>query len=141
MKVLIWSYRIRSYSGLPFPAFRPNIAPYSVWMRENADQNNSEHEHFLRSDFVNVFIKISLLSLGSPSNFTSLDSSIVKVFIKSFYKYHELRPFWVCIHGIDFKQAFPLLTITFVHLVMSLQKVAITSIKTIYKPKMKILVK
>ena len=74
-------------------------------MRENADQNNSEHEHFLRSDFVNVFIKISLLSLGTPSNFTSLDSSIVKVFIKSFHEYHELRLFWVCIHSIDFKPA------------------------------------
>ena len=24
------------------------ISPYSVWMRENADQNNSEYEHFLR---------------------------------------------------------------------------------------------
>ena len=74
-------------------------------MRENADQNNSEHEHFLRSDFVNVFIKISLLSLGTPSNFTSLDSSIVKVFIIGFYEYHEFRLFWVCIHGIDFKPA------------------------------------
>ena len=25
------------------------ISPYSVRMRENADQNNSEHGHFLRS--------------------------------------------------------------------------------------------
>ena len=25
------------------------ISPYSVWMRENADQNNSEYGHFLRS--------------------------------------------------------------------------------------------
>ena len=26
------------------------ISPYSVRMRENADQNNSEYGHFLRSD-------------------------------------------------------------------------------------------
>ena len=25
------------------------ISPYSVRMRENADQNNSEYEHFLRT--------------------------------------------------------------------------------------------
>ena len=27
------------------------ISPYSVQMRENADQNNSEYGHFLRSEF------------------------------------------------------------------------------------------
>ena len=26
------------------------ISPYSVQMRKNADQNNSEYEHFLRSE-------------------------------------------------------------------------------------------
>ena len=26
------------------------ISLYSVWMRENADQNNAEYGHFLRSD-------------------------------------------------------------------------------------------
>ena len=35
------SVRIRSYSG-----------PYSVWMRKNTDQNNSEYGNFLRSDDV-----------------------------------------------------------------------------------------
>ena len=35
----IKSVRIRSYSG-----------PYSVRMRKNTDQNNSEYGHFLRSD-------------------------------------------------------------------------------------------
>ena len=25
------------------------ISPYSVWMRENTDQNNSKNGHFLRS--------------------------------------------------------------------------------------------
>ena len=40
-----------SYSGPNFPAFGLNtrISPYSVGMWENADQNNSEYEHFLRS--------------------------------------------------------------------------------------------
>ena len=40
------SVRIRSYSGL-----------YSVWIRENAGQNNSEYWHFLRSESWNVWWK------------------------------------------------------------------------------------
>ena len=36
------SVRNRSYSG-------PSISPYSIRMRENTDQNNSEYGHFLRS--------------------------------------------------------------------------------------------
>ena len=49
------SVRIRSYSGPYFPAFGLNtkeilrISPYSVRMRENGEQNNSEYGHFLRS--------------------------------------------------------------------------------------------
>ena len=53
------SVRIRSYSGSHFPALGLNeyrevhrIFPYSVWMQENADQNNSEYGHFFRSEFV-----------------------------------------------------------------------------------------
>ena len=38
MSHYVKSVRIRSYSGL-----------YSTQMRGNADQNNSEYEHFLRS--------------------------------------------------------------------------------------------
>ena len=30
------------------------ISTYLVWMQENADQNNSEYEHFLRSDLQRV---------------------------------------------------------------------------------------
>ena len=46
---------IRNYSGLHFPAFRLNterygVSPYSVRMRENANQNKYEYGHFLRSD-------------------------------------------------------------------------------------------
>ena len=33
-----------------FGAILVNTFPYSVQMRENADQNNSEYGHFLRSD-------------------------------------------------------------------------------------------
>ena len=39
-------YRIRSFSSPYFSAF----GPYSVWMRKNTDQKNSEYEHFSRSD-------------------------------------------------------------------------------------------
>ena len=47
------SVRIRSYSGPYFHAFGlriPHISPYSVRMRENTAQNNSEYGHFLRSN-------------------------------------------------------------------------------------------
>ena len=49
------SVRIRIYSGPHFLAFGMNmeryrISPYSVRMQENADQNNSEYRHFLRSE-------------------------------------------------------------------------------------------
>ena len=48
------SVRIWSYSGPHFVAFGLNtekysISPYSVRMRENTGQNNSEYGHFLRS--------------------------------------------------------------------------------------------
>ena len=40
---------IPSYSGPHFPAFGLNTeTPYSVQMRENADQNNFDYGHFLR---------------------------------------------------------------------------------------------
>ena len=47
------SVGIPSYSGLHFPAFGLNTERYevSVRMRENADQNNSEYEHFSRSEY------------------------------------------------------------------------------------------
>ena len=42
--------RIRSFSGPHFPAFGLNTEryglSYSVWMRENTDQKNSEYGHF-----------------------------------------------------------------------------------------------
>ena len=44
------SVRIRSFSGPYFPAFRLSISPYSVRMRENTDQKNSEYGLLLRSE-------------------------------------------------------------------------------------------
>ena len=49
------SVRIRSYSGPYFPHSDwiqrvRSVYPYSVRMRKNADQNNSEYGHFLSSD-------------------------------------------------------------------------------------------
>ena len=45
------SVHIPSFSGAYFPAFGLNlcISPYSVRMRENMDQENSEYGHFSRS--------------------------------------------------------------------------------------------
>ena len=42
------SVRIRQFSGPYFPAFGLNTE-YSVRMRENTEQKNSEYGHFLRS--------------------------------------------------------------------------------------------
>ena len=44
------SVGIRSFSGLYFAVFGLNT-PYSVQMRENTDQKNSEYGHFSRSVF------------------------------------------------------------------------------------------
>ena len=60
-KHCVKSIRIRSYSGPYFPEFglnteRYSISPYSVWMRENEYQNNSEYGHFSRSENVNKII-------------------------------------------------------------------------------------
>ena len=52
---------IRSYSGPYFPniwtEYRgiQSISPYSVGMWENADQDNSEYRHFLRSTILSFF--------------------------------------------------------------------------------------
>ena len=52
---------IWSYSGPHFPVFRLNmesISPYSIRIRENANQNNSEYGHFLR---IGIHVKILTL--------------------------------------------------------------------------------
>ena len=53
------SVHIRSFSGPHFSAFELNTEryyPYSIRMRENTDQKNSEYRHFLRSVYFNWFI-------------------------------------------------------------------------------------
>ena len=65
--------RIRTYSGPYFPAFGLNtqrysvsgISPYSVWMLEYTDQNNSEYGHFLHSL---CFTFSALLNFWSETN-------------------------------------------------------------------------
>ena len=46
--ILVRNFRIRTEYGEI-----PSISPYSVQMRENADQNNSEYGHFSRSVLLN----------------------------------------------------------------------------------------
>ena len=62
-----------SYSELFWSAFSRiqteyaeirSISPYSVQMRENADQNNSEYGHFSRCDSVNVVLNINPIFLS-----------------------------------------------------------------------------
>ena len=45
------SARIRSFSGPHFPTFGLNTGRYSVRMRENTDQKNSEYGHFPHSSW------------------------------------------------------------------------------------------
>ena len=49
------SVRIRSFSGPHFPAFGLNTERYSVHMRENTYQKNSEYGHFSRSYYFNQY--------------------------------------------------------------------------------------
>ena len=63
------SARIRGYSGSHFPTL--TISPYSVRIRENADQNNPEYGHFLRSDWciiLKVLNEFLLLTLTEQPN-------------------------------------------------------------------------
>ena len=79
---------MRNHSGTHFPAFGLNtdryeeslshirteygeirsISPYSVRMRENADQNNSKYRNFLFSDsnILHTYILLKLYQYGVP---------------------------------------------------------------------------
>ena len=39
-----------------------NVSPYSVWMRENTNQNNSEYGHFSRSEVFGTIINMEALT-------------------------------------------------------------------------------
>ena len=67
--VLIWSF-----SGPYFTAFRLNmescsVSPYSVRMRENTDQKNSEYGHYARS--VNHVLNNPIFHTITGKNFSS----------------------------------------------------------------------
>ena len=61
--VRIWSYCVSAFSRI-WTEYRKiqTISPYSVLMRENADQNNSEYGHISRSG-VKSLMKITLILL------------------------------------------------------------------------------
>ena len=40
---------VELYHWVEIVRIRTNSGPYSVWMREDTDQNNSEYGHFSRS--------------------------------------------------------------------------------------------
>ena len=81
---LFWSTfsRIRTEQGEIV-----RISPYLVQMRENADQNNSEYGHFIRSaSFFQLrqHVYIAQLSLGNIWNFRS---KYLKIYLKYSKKY------------------------------------------------------
>ena len=63
------------------------ISPYSVQIRENADQKNSEYGHFSRSVPVNLFSIESLMSIKVIRYFSRLDitrsTSVTPVYVKT----------------------------------------------------------
>ena len=71
------SVRIRSFSGRYFSAFglnaeRHSISQYSVRMRKNMDQKNSEYGHFSHSVKLSYWVyveEIRLVSNVDPENF------------------------------------------------------------------------
>ena len=52
---------IRSFTGPYFPIFGPNTEPYSVQIRENTDEKNSEEGHFLCSGIDAALATVHLL--------------------------------------------------------------------------------
>ena len=74
------SVHIRSYSGPHFLAFGLRISPYSVRMRENADQNNSEYGYSPSSEMQKMVRTICATQI-----FQMLDSWGIIIFYKSRY--------------------------------------------------------
>ena len=54
--------RIRSFSGVHFPAFGLNTERYGVLMREKTDQKNSEYGYFSRSANIGNCFELNPLS-------------------------------------------------------------------------------
>ena len=87
------SVYIRSYSGLYFPSFGLNTERYSVRMRENTYQNNSEYGQFLRSvfftnDTASVILTVYMLRINVTTN---LDFRITIFYQNLFCFYFSLN--------------------------------------------------
>ena len=83
---------IRSYSHIRTECGEiRSISPYSAQMRENADQNNSEYGHFLRSSSFWIFLRKSFNLM--LNELWSKHRSIYKRFPYTYGKVLDL--FWV----------------------------------------------
>ena len=91
------SVHIRSYSASYFLAFGLNTERYSVRMRENTDQNNSEYGHSSRS--VSVLVKLLKIYISYPRSYLSLEHE------------YEIKIFRNCTNVLIFKFLFTLVVI------------------------------
>ena len=90
------SVRIRSYSGLHFPAFGLKTGRYgvSLRMRETADQNNSEYGHFLRSVPINpssTHLLCVTMSVGLKVSYQFFSVRAHRIFLKFYMKLEGLK--------------------------------------------------
>ena len=82
---------IRLYLIQIYAIYQLFISPYSVRMRENADQNNSEYGHFLRSECkllaefaLHVSYFKTMFRSSSPEVF--FKKGVIKRFLKNYRK-------------------------------------------------------
>ena len=100
----------RPYSELLWPAFScirtkcgeiRSISPYSVRMRENADQNNSEYRHFPHSDALVVCCGVSsvyvVLWYYGPYYWFWLQIHSYFVSIMTLWKWHLRKQYITCL--------------------------------------------
>ena len=95
------SVRIRIFSGLYFPTFRLNEyedllrkSPFSVQMRENTYQKNSEYGHFLRSDsFMTLKFFLSIINIKYEIILRTMDPYVDKWV-------HYVQKDFICSHII-----------------------------------------
>ena len=108
MEHCVKSVPIQSYSGPHFPAFvlygeirsiqselfglYSNYTEYSVRMRENVDQNNSEYEHFLRNGNLAWFY-VCIIKVASTHCVKSIQiwSFFWSIFSRIRTEYGEIR--------------------------------------------------
>ena len=99
------SVRIRSKSGPHFPAFGLSISPYSVRMRENADQNNPEYRHFSSSagcyqgyfkSETQILDKIMISNLWLQVNVSHLHDHKFKHLFQDLFQDKTINPLCTC---------------------------------------------